>query len=657
MANLLSRLDGLMDMMETTEEHAFDFSVGNVKTITTNNDTYGGIYKWTINNITEVNKVLYAEIADYYESDAFTLSDTIWRIKLNPNGSQKEHKGSFGIYLRLQSLPKQWKAVFVVITIQCLNPKRNFKLSALLQRDNLGGTQCLMALNEFIQNNIKSLVFVVSINILRVIAKENDKILYNKQLNNCKETAEIDWKLLCTKQLKSYKLNEAIQSQIYDDMWMLELCPTGYVSDNAGFVTFRLTLCHIPPNIEKLLIKWKIYCKQLGIDGLTVLREMDVEDNEILYMPNMKITDFTDLQCVNIKSSICIYDKYTIDKQNYASMDLTLKEWNKYVQEYKHIDRDVRTECIVYGFARYIAQLIRNIIPESIIQLLFLYIDDHFTINKGTYLMQFYGKDLDKQILKVGVDSAIVSNLFEIGGLKWFVRLYPNKKVSQRQKNVFCIYVGLISMPNEWKSIFTCLSLECIEMNCKLIIGAQYKQNDNTIWGTRSFFDTEQVKRLNLMRLRFRVKIKIQRVILVSEEEKILYQCMYGNYKKKTNIKFIIDENKINSMKLSEKTQTMQSDIHDDIWILECWIKHPGDWCRVDLRCIGLPMNVFVLKVKWKLYWKERDMSWTSVNEFKIGELCHYCTSGNAKEPLVFDNWKGYKMLNFSAEIVVLKEY
>ena len=80
-----------------------------------------GSYQWTISSPQQVQRILSAPSNSSINSEVFKMSGLQWRMQLYPNGrsSTSISAGHFGVFVRLLSLPKEWKYILVQQTIIC----------------------------------------------------------------------------------------------------------------------------------------------------------------------------------------------------------------------------------------------------------------------------------------------------------------------------------------------------------------------------------------------------------------------------------------------------------------------------------------------------------------------------------------------------------
>jgi len=65
--------------------------------------------------------------------------------------------------------------------------------------------------------------------------------------------------------LKHCKCGKMVESNIFNDMWCIRICPNGTNPRDAGKCALGLTLCGLPQNASKLRVQWTISCDQMNI--------------------------------------------------------------------------------------------------------------------------------------------------------------------------------------------------------------------------------------------------------------------------------------------------------------------------------------------------------------------------------------------------------
>eukprot|EP01083_Nonionella_stella_P081970 226116_1 len=117
-------------------------------------------------------------------------------------------------------------------------------------------------------------------------------------------------------------------------------------------------------------------------------------------------------------------------------------------------------------------------------------------------------------------------------------------------------------MPSSWKSILCQLHIECLQMHHKMIFMKSYTNSDIYGFVISSF---EDLKASCGKELTFKIAIRIVRITL-KEDNKILFQMPKKEYKTKTQLQWLIDEEMMKKLKSFDKGKGICSDISNDIW-------------------------------------------------------------------------------------------
>ena len=127
---------------------------------------------------------------------------------------------------------------------------------------------------------------------------------------------------------------------------------------------------------------------------------------------------------------------------------------------------DEKTKSIVNGFIRRISEFITQKIPNSINKIIIISVDDHFMMNRGCYEWKIKSNQQIQAILSSPPDVAVNSDVFEMCGLQWMMKLYPNgnSNSSITPGNVG-LYVKLLRFPKEWRYILIHQTLICHQTN------------------------------------------------------------------------------------------------------------------------------------------------------------------------------------------------
>ena len=120
---------------------------------------------------------------------------------------------------------------------------------------------------------------------------------------------------------------------------------------------------------------------------------------------------------------------------------------------------DENTHLIIHGYCH--TQLPSKIIPNEIIHLIILFVDDHFMLTQGAF--QWYiNNELLHKMKNANRKQKFASHAFKIAELNWLLEAYPNGDKDADQ-GFFKIYVKLLPLPTDWNHIMARQRIQCTE--------------------------------------------------------------------------------------------------------------------------------------------------------------------------------------------------
>ena len=232
---------------------------------------------------------------------------------------------------------------------------------------------------------------------------------------------------------------------------------------------------------------------------------------------------------------------------------------------------DRKTELIIGGYIRKIKYLLisspsntlYHTIPSTVINIITIYIDDHFMFTKSTFIWnatEFYPMN---NILSSLRGAKIQSIPFEVGKLSWLVYAYPNglRSVDLGQ---FIIYVKLLKMPPNWKSITIYRSIHCLQTESRYIELTEY-DTAKSVGTPNGLLPLQEIRELELEKLTFIITIKILKITL-KKENIIFYHCKLNNYNKPKHFEWKVNGKLLEKFKTANVGKICSSDIFDEMW-------------------------------------------------------------------------------------------
>ena len=132
--------------------------------------------------------------------------------------------------------------------------------------------------------------------------------------------------------------------------------------------------------------------------------------------------------------------------------------------ELDHLDPN--TKLMINGFIRASTVSITREIPETINYVVLKMVDDHFMMNRGSYQWKITSAQQIQRILSAQTDFHFNSNVFEMCGLQWIMKLYPNGNTAGTVvAGEVGLFVRLLMFPCNWESILIQATITCHETN------------------------------------------------------------------------------------------------------------------------------------------------------------------------------------------------
>lgn len=132
-----------------------------------------GTYQWCIDNQALQQMKNSSNRRQRFASDTFKIAEINWQLHAYPNGRENKSDGSFKMYVKPLSLPKEWNYIITRYTILCPETKSSSTIchqhsssKAYGWRDNLMRYDEIQQLHE--------LSFNVTITVLRIVLKGNE---------------------------------------------------------------------------------------------------------------------------------------------------------------------------------------------------------------------------------------------------------------------------------------------------------------------------------------------------------------------------------------------------------------------------------------------------------------------------------------------------
>eukprot|EP01083_Nonionella_stella_P287604 979021_1 len=179
----------------------------------------------------------------------------------------------------------------------------------------------------------KELTFVITIRIVRIILKEENKILFQMPNKEYKTKTQFQWKIdeQMMKKLRSFDKGKGICSEILNDIWCLTLYPNGTWSSKEGDVRIVLCLCGLPPNVYKMSVQWTVYCHEANIKQ-TNTKDFGEDNRNYNWTENtISFREFCKYNTWTVTANVNVLNEFDMNGEE-VTMKRIESEWNEYKQ-------------------------------------------------------------------------------------------------------------------------------------------------------------------------------------------------------------------------------------------------------------------------------------------------------------------------------------
>eukprot|EP01084_Bolivina_argentea_P310024 536342_1 len=216
-------------------------------------------YKWRIVDKLLIDQILNADNNTSFLSNTFKIENLDWKLKIYPNGSDEKNIDSFDAFLQLITMPSEWECIIVASSIY--SPQTSSQFSCIHEYTEnstcYGWPSYTLSLSELKQLQPQEIILNISVEILRIIKKEPNAIIYQDpfKMNPATQVNEI-WHINQTlmNKIKACKTpDKGICSQVLRNMWVISLWPnsTNETNDQRECLV-RTALCYLPYGVSKI---------------------------------------------------------------------------------------------------------------------------------------------------------------------------------------------------------------------------------------------------------------------------------------------------------------------------------------------------------------------------------------------------------------------
>ena len=288
-----------------------------------------GQYSWVING-TLLQAMLNASNGQTFTSHIFQIGHLNWQIEACPNGYKKDQIGHFNVYITLLSCPNKWKSLTVHRRIYCEETESCSSNISVYKKDkSMSWPSGTLLLNEIKHLSLTQIKLTVRISILK-ITKADNGIVYQNPMKMVKHSS-FSWLIgsQTLNKMKNAYTGKRFESSIFDNMWLLQICPNGQNIENKGDCLLCLSLCILPQNISRVTINYKFECKELNVSTEDT-EDFDYSNHDQFWSLNSlafeKIKNYNG-QTLMINVEIAVLNIYDIDGK-----DETETKWDQYLR-------------------------------------------------------------------------------------------------------------------------------------------------------------------------------------------------------------------------------------------------------------------------------------------------------------------------------------
>ena len=275
-----------------------------------NSSFYSGSHTWTITGQL-LEDILDAKTGERFSSELFEIANLKCQIKLCPNGNKEQFNGYCRIFIKIVSMPSQWKTITICRTIGSLQTQSRETRIARCGVGDAKGWVYPLPFSELQGGNFKKLEFCVFIKILRVTLASGEghyqcHFGYNK-------TQQLSYKLepKLLDKLKRCRPGKMVESGTFGSMWTVQICPNGDIPEYAGKCMVVLNLCGLPQNVGKFKVEWNIQCKEMNAN-ISSTADFSIESTG-KFCNIGRFADFQNLDSFSVNIHVFILTVYNND--------------------------------------------------------------------------------------------------------------------------------------------------------------------------------------------------------------------------------------------------------------------------------------------------------------------------------------------------------
>eukprot|EP01083_Nonionella_stella_P303053 1047480_1 len=291
-------------------------------------------YSWKITDPVIIKQIHSATSNKAFRSDNFEIGGLRYFIKLYPNGNAEvKNNGKYMLFVQLLAMPNSWKTIHFSWTLCCEQTGAcDHRIDTL---ESAGGKgRPLGAFAELKQ--FHQLTFRVTVNVLRVYLKDNNKLNYQFTPKQFESVRRLTWTItgdLLTAVKSSY-VAKRFTSDLFGDMWRIQIAPNGLSDNSKGEFLVNLLLCAYPVNVNILHVSRTDRCLQTNV---TRQGQLSYEWGKRPPVLNAILASFVDIKkydSLEISIEVTIQKTFTIDGEE---IDMVLRQFEEYAKKANYV--------------------------------------------------------------------------------------------------------------------------------------------------------------------------------------------------------------------------------------------------------------------------------------------------------------------------------
>eukprot|EP01083_Nonionella_stella_P022816 63076_1 len=613
---------------------------------------------WNITNISN----------EYYNDSTVCLIQGLkWFLRWRYN----THRKTCVILLCLREVPQDMEYVSVNYRVLCSASRVTHTDIATFSKQHWSHGICIGDIEW-----LKCFWFDGSItircymNMIKIVHVHN-AILYetSMKLFNPRRLYRYEWLIdeaLLNTILQSNEIGQKYESNIYQNIWCLSCYPNGIDQNSKGKTVLGVQICMFPQHITKIKAKLELSCPQLNKVWSTLV-DFDVHHKtyKTWNLATLSKFELNGLDHVVFVVQIVIIQQYTQgDHGDYIPYKPLFKnklELDRYFTNVMHFENNILNYAIHADFQSHTNEHVGNVICSLIKKYYPLHTWTWDITDQNLLSRLVVGNNMDKY----------ESNLFEIDGLRWYLKLYPNG-YNRKTHGYVQLFVTLACLPLHVKNVLAIIRLSCHQTLTSYTFFADISKKHKT-WGWHRNFSVHELHSLFLLnqcnRLTFECEIKVLNITAEVKNRKWHTGITYAYNTPSIQINnanilhnryehsWQIDRSLMEMFRKSENGKMYESKIFHDMFCLQIYPngfkKQAVGNVQVFCQICAFPQDISAILVKLELLCVDNQAKWQHIVKFDMDYNNWGWTDGTITTNELYD----YDELTFKARIQFIELY